>query len=99
MATTALKEPLRKYKFRVEVIHPSIGMARGGYNKVGGLGNSRGSSDYAEGGDDFVDQLPGREKGKDITLSRGAMQDDNDFWNLYESLRNSNDRFQLIIVF
>ena len=100
MAVSKLVEPLRKYKWRVEITSPVVSLTRGGYNKVGGLGNTVGETEYREGGEEVtVHQLPGLVRGKDVTLSRGMMED-KDFWNLYASIfSGKNDyRFQMIVV-
>jgi phage tail-like protein len=100
LATTALTEPLRKFKFRVEISSNLFSMARGGFNKVTGIGVTRDSTEYREGAEDvYVHQLPGIAKSKDVTLSRGMMLDE-DFWNMWASSfsKNSDYRMEVTVV-
>lgn len=100
MAVAKLSEPLKKYKWRVEITSEVVSLKRGGYNKVSGLGNTVGETEYREGGESlFVHQLPGLVRGKDVTLSRGMMEEE-DFWNLHASVfgENTDYRFNMIVV-
>lgn len=100
MAVSKLVEPLRKFKWRVEITSPLVSLQRGGYNKVSGLGNTVGETEYREGGEEIsVHQFPGLLRGKDVTLSRGMMEEE-DFWNLHASVFSSESdyRFQMTVI-
>lgn len=100
MPRTALQDPLRKYKFRVEVTSNLFSLVRGGFKTVNGLGVTRDSTEYREGGQDaYVHQLPGVAKSKDVTLGRGIMED-SDFWNMWASTfaEESDFRMEIIVV-
>lgn len=99
MADTVLKDPLKRYKFSV-VISSAIGLARGGFSKVGPLKGTYEESKYREGGDgNSPRKSPGQMNWPDITLERGAMYD-NDLWNLFilAANGNSNFRFEMTIT-
>lgn len=101
MAVTKLAEPFRKFKWRVEISSNFVTLQRGGYNKISGLGNTVGETEYREGGEEItVHQFSGLVRGKDVTLSRGMMED-TDFWQLHASAfsaQEGDSRFQMTVI-
>jgi phage tail-like protein len=71
------KDPLRSFKFRLEI----DGVQRAGFREASGLDSSQDPIDYREGDDKTmtIRKLPGLKKFSNIVLKRG-ITDDMDLW-------------------
>jgi phage tail-like protein len=71
------KDPLRSFKFRLEI----DGIQRAGFREASGLDSSQDPIDYREGDDKTmtIRKLPGLKKFSNIVLKRG-ITDDMDLW-------------------
>ena len=67
-------DPLQKFKFRLTIPGLPTGI---GFQKVSGLTQEVGVTEYDEGGFDYTHKLPGREKVGEITAERGEYADSN----------------------
>ena len=73
-ARTTSVDPLQKFKFRLTIPGLPTGI---GFQKVSGLTQEVGVTEYDEGGFDYTHKLPGREKVGEITAERGEYADSN----------------------
>lgn len=93
-ARTTSVDPLQKFKFRLTIPGLPSGI---GFQKVSGLSQEVGVTEYDEGGYDHTHKLPGRQKVGEVTAERGAYAD-NSFQDLLKStLTNPNMRNTVII--
>lgn len=93
-ARTTSVDPLQKFKFRLTVPGLPSGI---GFQKVSGLTQEVGVTEYDEGGFDYTHKLPGRQKVGEVTAERGSYAD-NSFQNvLKQTLTNPNMRNTVIL--
>jgi phage tail-like protein len=75
----ARQDPISVYKFAIEI----QGVISGWFSECSGLSMSRDVFPQKEGGvNDFIHQLPGRNKYNNITFKRGVADDE--FWDWYQ---------------
>lgn len=101
MATAIIRDPIRKFKFTVNITGGGYNFTRLGFNRVSGLNVEYEETKYREGGDAIVERsLPGLMKFENITLERGVMADDADLWEAFTlaAQGNPNFRFEVIIT-
>lgn len=92
-ARTTSVDPLQKFKFRLTIPGLPSGI---GFQKVSGLTQEVGVTEYDEGGYDYTHKLPGRQKVGEVTAERGSYAD-NSFQNLLKkTLTNPNMRNTVI---
>lgn len=67
------KDPLRSYKFKVEIVgEAGLQVGTIGFQSVSGLGHSIDVIEYREGGDpEFLKKIPGLSSFDNLTLERG----------------------------
>lgn len=93
-ARTTSVDPLQKFKFRLTIPGLPSGI---GFQKVSGLTQEVGVTEYDEGGFGYTHKLPGRQKVGEVTAERGSYAD-NSFQNiLQQALTNPNMRNTIII--
>ena len=97
MAETATREdPYRAYNFIVEI--DSVAVA--GFSEVGGLSGDGDVVEYREGTDVplTVRKMPGLRKFSNVTLKRGIVKSDNDFFKWLATIKlNTVERRDLTI--
>lgn len=101
MAEASVKDPLLKFQFRVSISGGGYSFNRIGFQKVGGLNAEYEETKYREGGDNLVERsLPGLMRFEEITLERGSIGDDLDFWNAFMQIAENkpNFRFNMTIT-
>ena len=90
-ARTTSSDPLQKFKFRLTIPGLPSGI---GFQKVSGLSQEVGVTEYDEGGYSYTHKLPGRPKVGEVTAERGSYADKS-FQNLLQktlsdkSMRNT----------
>ena len=93
-ARTTSVDPLQKFNFRLTIPGLPSGI---GFQKVGGLTQEVGVTEYDEGGFNHTHKLPGRQKVGEVTAERGSYADKS-FQNLLQqALTNPNMRNTIII--
>lgn len=93
-ARTTSADPLQKFKFRLTIPGLPSGI---GFQKVSGLTQEVGVTEYDEGGYSYTHKLPGRPKVGEVTAERGSYADKS-FQNLLKNtLTNPNLRNTVII--
>ena len=93
-ARTTSVDPLQKFKFRLTIPGLPSGI---GFQKVSGLTQEVGVTEYDEGGFGYTHKLPGRQKVGEVTAERGSYADKS-FQNLLQkTLTNPNMRNTVII--
>lgn len=93
-ARTTSVDPLQKFKFRLTIPGLPSGI---GFQKVSGLTQEVGVTEYDEGGFPHTHKLPGRQKVGEVTAERGAYADKNFQKLLQKTLTNPNMRNTVII--
>ena len=93
-ARTTSSDPLQKFKFRLTIPGLPSGI---GFQKVSGLSQEVGVTEYDEGGYDYTHKLPGRPKVGEVTAERGSYAD-NSFQNLLKKTL-SNPSMRNTIIF
>lgn len=93
-ARTTSVDPLQKFKFRLTIPGLPSGI---GFQKVSGLTQEVGVTEYDEGGFSHTHKLPGRQKVGEVTAERGSYADKS-FQNLLkQTLTNPNVRNTIIL--
>lgn len=92
-ARTTSVDPLQKFKFRLTVPGLPSGI---GFQKVSGLTQEVGVTEYDEGGFDYTHKLPGRQKVGEVTAERGSYADNSFQAMLKQTLTNPNMRSTVI---
>lgn len=90
---TISEDPLQKFHFRVII----PGLPDLGFQKCSGLSDEATSTTYDEGGYDHTHKMPGRRKVGDVTLERGAYQD-NSFQHLIQEALTQEDMRRTITI-
>lgn len=91
MARTSIEDPLKNFRFRVEV----DGISRAGFSEVSGLQRETDVVEYREGGSNETPQKSaGLSKFADITLDRGQIigsnqGGDDDFYNWAQDVHDT----------
>ena len=93
-ARTTSVDPLQKFKFRMTIPGLPSGI---GFQKVSGLTQEVGVTEYDEGGFGYTHKLPGRQKVGEVTAERGAYADNSFQELLQQALTNPNMRNTIII--
>lgn len=92
-ARTTSVDPLQKFKFRLTIPGLPAGI---GFQKVSGLTQEVGVTEYDEGGFSHTHKLPGRQKVGEVTAERGSYADKS-FQNLLQqTLTNPSMRNTII---
>lgn len=93
-ARTTSVDPLQKFKFRLTIPGLPSGI---GFQKVSGLTQEVGVTEYDEGGFGYTHKLPGRQKVGEVAAERGSYADKS-FQNLLQqALTNPNMRNTIIL--
>lgn len=93
-ARTTSSDPLQKFKFRLTIPGLPSGI---GFQKVSGLTQEVGVTEYDEGGYSYTHKLPGRQKVGEVTAERGAYADKNFQKLLQKTLTDPKMRKTIII--
>lgn len=92
-ARSTVLDPIQKFKFRLTVPGLPVGI---GFQKVSGLTEEVGVTEYEEGGFAYSHKLPGRPKVGEVTAERGSYSDKS-FQNLLKAtLTNPSMRTTVI---
>lgn len=88
--STIQTDPLRNFKFLVNLAHPGIsGMVRLGFMSVGGLSVSTDMIPYREGGNNTTARkLPGQTNFAALSLTRGMVVGTNQMWLWFKEIFN-----------
>lgn len=92
-ARTTSVDPLQKFKFRLTIPGLPSGI---GFQKVSGLSQEIGVTEYDEGGYAYTHKLPGRPKVGEVTAERGSYADKS-FQNLLQQTLTNPDMRNTII--
>ena len=93
-ARTTSSDPLQKFKFRLTIPGLPSGI---GFQKVSGLTQEVGVTEYTEGGYDHIHKLPGRAKVGEVTAERGSYADNSFQELLKKTLTNPKMRNTVIL--
>lgn len=93
-ARTTSSDPLQKFKFRLTIPGLPSGI---GFQKVSGLSQEVGVTEYDEGGYDYTHKLPGRPKVGEVTAERGSYADKS-FQNLLQKTLTDKSMRNTIIL-
>ena len=93
-ARTSSVDPLQKFKFRLTIPGLPSGI---GFQKVSGLTQEVGVTEYDEGGYNYTHKLPGRPKVGEVTAERGSYADKSFQGLLQQTLTNPNMRNTIIL--
>lgn len=93
-ARTTSSDPLQKFKFKLTIPGLPSGI---GFQKVSGLTQEVGVTEYDEGGFDYTHKLPGRQKVGEVTAERGSYADKNFQKLLKKTLTDPKMRNTVII--
>lgn len=94
MSRTVSADPIQKFKFRLTIPGLPSGI---GFQKVSGLSEEVGVTEYEEGGYDYAHKLPGRAKVGEVTAERGEYADVSLHELLKETLTNPSMRNTIIL--
>ena len=94
MARTTSLDPLQKFKFRLTIPGLPSGI---GFQKVSGLSEELGVTEYDEAGYSHTRKLPGRSKVSEVTCERGEYADNAFHKLLKKTLTNPNMRTTIVI--
>lgn len=94
MSRTVSADPIQKFKFRLTIPGLPSGI---GFQKVSGLSEEVGVTEYEEGGYDYAHKLPGRAKIGEVTAERGEYADVSLHELLKETLTNPSMRNTIIL--
>ena len=93
-ARTTSSDPLQKFKFRLTIPGLPSGI---GFQKVSGLSQEVGVTEYDEGGYDYTHKLPGRPKVGEVTAERGSYADKSFQELLQKTLTDKSMRNTIIL--
>lgn len=81
-------DPLRNFKFQVQIIHPLVGnVANMGFTNVAGLNMTTEAIPYREGGwNTNAHKLPGQTDFGPLTLIQGVMYTQHGMWDLAKNM-------------
>ena len=94
MSRTVSADPIQKFKFRLTIPGLPSGI---GFQKVSGLSEEVGVTEYEEGGYDYAHKLSGRAKVGEVTAERGEYADVSLHELLKETLTNPSMRNTIIL--
>lgn len=94
MARTSSNDPLLKYKFQVSIPGLPTGM---GFTKVGGISREINVTEYNEGGTEYTQKLPGKEKFSEVVCEKGAFGS-TELKELYAKALSSSDFRNTIVI-
>lgn len=92
-ARSTMADPLQKYRFRITI----PGLNNIGFQKISGLTDEVGVTEYDEGGFEYTHKLSGRPKVSELTCERGEYAGSLFQDKVKETLTNANMR-QTVVV-